>query len=119
LERLEQQASGPIFMPEVEAPAAGVAAATTQSTSPASAPSAGPSTRWSLAAALFALWVFGVVVMASVILVDMLKLKLLDRRGTKVSDGLQVVANAIAQDIGLKRTPRLRVIAGLDSPALV
>jgi beta-lactamase regulating signal transducer with metallopeptidase domain/tetratricopeptide (TPR) repeat protein len=115
--QLEQLPSARVEVPEFEAPAAGVAATVAETVQvPASA---GRSEQWSLAAALALLWALGVLAMATVILVDVIKLQLLRRRGTEAPEALREMAHTIGRDIGLKAMPRLRVIAGLDSPALV
>jgi beta-lactamase regulating signal transducer with metallopeptidase domain/tetratricopeptide (TPR) repeat protein len=116
--QLDRIAAGQVAIPSLDAEDAPLAATVGQVQPTQGAPAA-QKAGWSLASLLLGLWGIGVLVMVGIIALDMLKLRHLHRRGSDAPEFLHEMADAIARDIGLRRTPQLRIIAGLDSPALV
>ncbi len=118
-EHLDRIAAGRVIIPAIESDETPIAAATAPSQPAETASAATTEAGWSLATILLGLWGIGVIAMVGIITIDLLKLRRLHRRGGDAPEGLHEMADAIAHDIGLKRVPALRVIEGLDSPALV
>lgn len=82
------------------------------------APAVPPGFPWQLG--LVALWLAGVIVMSGVTLRDWWRSRELLRRSAPCTDEVLVEALTLAAEAhGLRRTPRLRVSDGIDSPQLV
>jgi beta-lactamase regulating signal transducer with metallopeptidase domain len=69
--------------------------------------------------ALIGLWIIGVVVFAGLALSDRVRIQRLLRATSPPGEDLARRFRGLAAEMGLKRTPRLRITDGLESPALV